>query len=148
MMALVAGAGVMSPSDRGGTTEAVLIAALAKAGYLVLLPIGVARYDLAIDARDGTGIKTVQCKTARVDRGCIIWATASFDHATGMRASYAGEVDYFGVWCPDFDDAYLVPVDLVPPRGGRLRLIPARNNQQSGVRWAEDFKIKGLWRSW
>jgi hypothetical protein len=135
----------MTPSDRGGLTEAVVLSALAKAGYLVLLPFGVARYDLAIDARDGSGIKTVQCKTAKVQGGSITWWAASFNHATGARSSYTGEVDYFdGVWCPGFDDAYLVPVDVVASREGRQRLLPTGNNQKSGVRWAEDFKIKGL----
>lgn len=141
-MAFVAGKGGMSPSDRGGTTEAVVMAALAKAGYLVLLPIGVARYDLAIDRRDGTGIKTVQVKTARVQGGCITWWSASFRKETGQRSSYTGEVDYFGVWCPGLDDAYLVPVDLVASREGRLRLLPTANNQQAGIRWADEFLIK------
>jgi PD-(D/E)XK endonuclease len=99
---------------------------------------------MAIDARDGTGIKTVQCKTARMLDGCITWWSASFSKETGQRSSYTGEVDYFGVWCPGLDAAYLVPVDQVASRQGRLRVLPPGDNQQAGIRWADEFLIKGL----
>lgn len=138
--------GDMTPSARGGLTEAVILSALVKAGYTVLVPFGVARYDLAFDAGDSTGIKTVQCKTARIDPrgGCIVWWTASYNRVTGERSSYTGEADYFGVWCPGTDDAYLVPVKEVASREGRLRFTPTVNNQQAGIRYAEHYKIKGL----
>jgi len=35
----------------------------------------------------------------------------------------------------------LVPVDQAPVRGCCLRLEPARNNQQAGIRWAVDYLI-------
>jgi len=136
----------MRSFERGGLTEAVVLSSLAKAGYTVLVPFGVARYDLAIDARDGRGLKTVQCKTGRIRNGCIIWATCSNHTLTYVRTSYRGQVDYFGVWCPEFgEDAYLVPVDAVGEREGALRITePKIRVRQSGLRWAKDFTINTL----
>jgi len=59
----------VNSSDIGTRTEAVILSALANAGYTVLMPFGPARYDLAIDAHDGNSIKAVQCKTGRLRPG-------------------------------------------------------------------------------
>lgn len=131
--------------ERGGLTEAVILTHLARCGYTVLMPFGVARYDLAIDARDGSGIKTVQCKTGRIRKGAIIFATCSKHTITHVRTDYQGQADYFGVWCPDFEDAvYLVPVDAVGVREGSLRVEEALNGQKSRLRWAKDFQVTPL----
>ena len=135
----------MKPSERGDRTEAVVLAALAKAGYTILIPFGVARYDIAIDARNGSGIKTVQCKTGSLYRGCIIFRAHSIDHATQVRRHYRGQADYFGVWCPDFaDNIYLIPVEDVGPSTVALRVTPVKNGQIKGIRWAEDYEVKNV----
>ena len=56
--------------------------------------------------------------------------------------SYRGEIEYFGVYCPDNDKCYLVPVDDVAKTVGILRVEPTLNNQSKGVRWAKDYEIK------
>jgi PD-(D/E)XK endonuclease len=93
--------------ELGGQTEAVVLSALSKAGYTVLVPFGVARYDLAIDDGSDESIKTVQCKTGRFRNGSVVWNAHSSHTLTHVRTSYRGQVDYFGVWCPDFEDVYL-----------------------------------------
>lgn len=130
-------------TDKIGTrTEAVVLSELAKAGYIVLVPFGVARYDLAFDSPDG--IKTVQCKTGRLRKGIIVFNACSQDRDSNVRAHYRGQADYFGVWCPDIpDEAFLVPVSVVGIDRGWLRVEETRNNQASGVRWAREFKIGG-----
>lgn len=134
----------MNTDDKGNLTEAVVLSELAKAGYTVLVPFGVARYDLAVDDRTGGGLKTVQCKTGRMKFGCINFASCSRSPRS-PRANYRGQVDYFGVWCPDLpENAYLVPVDAVGTTEGILRIEPAKNNQSSRVRWADEFRIKGM----
>jgi hypothetical protein len=122
-----------------------VLSELAKAGYAVLIPFGVARYDMAID--DGSGkIQTVQCKTGRVRRGCIIWAACSMHTLTHTRTSYREQVDFFGVWCPEVPEfAYLVPVAEIGEREGCLRIEAAQRNYAK-LRWAEDYKIKQV--SW
>ena len=131
--------------ERGGLTEAVILTSLAKAGYTVLLPFGVTRYDLAIDDRRGSGIKTVQCKTGRIRKGCITFATCSRHTLTHVRTGYRGQVDYFAVWCPEReDDTYLVPVNDVGQVEAWLRIEPSKNGQSSGVRWAKDYLVAKL----
>lgn len=134
----------MRTFEKGDRTEAVVLAALVKAGYTVLIPFGVARYDLAIDARSGTGIKTVQCKTGRVRKGCVVWAASSVDRGTQVRTDYRGQVDFFGIWAPGVSDVFLVPVQDVGRTEGTLRLEATKNNQASSVRWARDYILKDI----
>src|SRR5262249_59625863 len=88
-----------------------------------------------------------ECKTGRIVRGAIGFPTSSM-HApsrTGLekttRRSYRGQVDLFGVYCPENGKVYLVPVGEVPENWGWLRLVPPRNNQRKLVRWACDYEI-------
>jgi len=39
---------------------------------------------------------------------------------------YRDDVDYFGVYRPDTDDVYLVPITDVPDRGACLRVEPTK----------------------
>jgi hypothetical protein len=122
-----------------------VLSALVRAGYTVLVPFGVARYDLAVDARDGSGIRTVQCKTARLDHGCLVFRTHSLDRRSGTRHGYRGEVDLFGVWSSSLPESvYLVPVNDVPETMGYLRVKPPASKQAKGIRWASEYQIKGL----
>ena len=131
----------VNSSDVGTRTEAVILSALAKAGYTVLMPFGPARYYSAIDSRDGNGIKTAQCKTGRLRAGCIVWMTCSQHQVTHVRTDYRGQVDYFSVWCPDLaEQVYLVPVNDVGIREGIRRLDPAKKLQPT-IRWAKDYQV-------
>ena len=135
--------------DKGTQTEAVVLSVLAKAGYTVLMPFGPTRYDLAIDARDGLGIKTVQCKTGRIVKSCIVWSTCSVHTQTYVKTDYRGQADFFGVWCPAHgEDVYLVPVDEVGLREGSLRIDPVRlhGQQNREYRWADKFKVQPIER--
>jgi hypothetical protein len=112
-------------------------------GFDVLTPFGGGQpYDLVVDV-DGRFLR-IQCKTAwLVGRGCLAFHCRSTDHGRG-RISYAGLADLFAVHLPPRDAIYLVPIDTVPGRIGRLRLEPTKNNQRRGVRFAENYAI-GRW---
>lgn len=134
----------MNTKSIGERTEACVLAALLKAGYAVLLPFGDnQRYDMVID--DSESFKRVQCKTARTckrDSGAFEFHTcSSYAHRGGGRKDYRGEIEFFGVYYPETDSVYLVPVEEVGTRQGTLRLQPARNGQQAGIRLADDYKI-------
>jgi hypothetical protein len=59
-----------------------------------------------------------------------------------VKRGYKGEAEYFGVYSPDTDKVYLIPVDEVPDGIEiRLRLKTARNNQEKLIRWAKDYEI-------
>lgn len=132
----------MNSNQKGARTEGAVLGALLRAGYAVLVPFGTLRYDLAIDGPDG--IKRVQCKTARVapEGGAIIFNTRSNWPDGKHPLHYRGQAEFFGVYCHETGDCYLVPVDEVGTKDARLRLAPAKNNQQQGIRLAADYLIK------
>ena len=55
--------------------------------------------------------------------------------------TYEGEIDLFGVYSPDLDNVFLVPIAEVPSRVCHLRLGPARNGQVKKLMWATDYVI-------
>jgi hypothetical protein len=123
-------------------TEGLVLAALVKTGRTVSLPFGVARYDLVLDTADG--LKRVQCKTGRLDQGAVRFNARSVHRTAPGRYKnhgYQGDADLFGVYCPATDKVYLVPVGACVNEMA-LRIEPARNGQQSGVRLAADYEVK------
>ena len=118
-----------STIDKGTRSEGAVLAALLQLGYNVLLPFGVARYDLVIETT--AGFKRVQCKTAHFFEASITFSTIS----KGKR--YNGDVDYFGVHEPASGHVYMVPIEAV----GRRRSVYLRVNGKPGGRDAKQFQI-------
>jgi PD-(D/E)XK nuclease superfamily protein len=119
-----------------------VLAALIKLGYPVAVPFGVARYDLVVEMDDG--FKRIQCKTGRLRDGAVRFSAASLssDRRPGYikKNPYIGSADFFGVFCPDTDAVYLVPVGDQRTEVS-LRVAPSANSQAKGVRWARDFEL-------
>jgi hypothetical protein len=119
--------------------------ALHDAGYAISVPFGEnTRYDLVID--DGERLFRVQCKTGRLRDGAVVFRpSSSYAHHASPRVTrrrYEGQIDYFGVYCPDNGGAYLVPIDHVPTTWmAMLRVKPTRNSQKKRIRRAEDYEI-------
>jgi hypothetical protein len=133
----------MNSKDTGNITEAMLIAALVAKGERVLVPFGDnLRYDIALD-REGSLIR-VQCKTGRLRKGVITFATTSsgwLKRGT-HRKGYIGEVDFFGIYCIENSTCYLVPVCEVGSLTlASLRVDPTKNKQLVGVRWSKDYVL-------
>lgn len=131
----------MKTATRGNAAEAQILAAFVQRGFDVLTPFGGGQpFDLVVHLGDSRFLR-VQCKTAwLIARGCFSFHCRSTDHGRG-RQPYLGLADLFAVYLPAHNSVYLVPVGLVPGHIGRLRLEPPKNNQQRGVRFAEEFEI-------
>lgn len=130
----------MNSTEIGSRTEGIILAALLRSGRNVLLPFGGGlRYDLVIESEGK--FQRVQCKTAVMRGGCVIFNSCSQGGAKGgtPRKNYLGDADLFGVYCPTNDMTYLIPVEDVATNEGRLRVEPPRNNQR--VRLAESYLI-------
>jgi hypothetical protein len=126
-------------SSIGNKAEAIVLAALVRAGYKPLIPFGSGSpYDIVVD--DGAKFLRVQCKTGRLIRGAVVFPTSTWTRANISR-SYRGYADYIGVFCPDNEQVYFVPVADVPDRTASLRVDPPRNGQSHGLRWAKDYVI-------
>lgn len=127
----------------GDVTEMEVATALVRSGKKLLRPLSAAaRYDLVIDNEDGTFIR-VQCKTGRLREGRVEFRLYSVSGHRTQGVGYRGQVDAYGVYCPQIDAIYLVPVTAISACGAiaTLRVEPARNGQTRGVRHAAEFTI-------
>ena|SRR5688572_29592755 len=130
---------MINSSAIGIRTEGRVLAALLEMGKNILLPFGSgARYDLAFD-ENGILVR-VQCKTGKIVNGRLVYNSRSLGR-DGMPRHYEGEIDFFGVYSPELQQVYLVPVDIVARGKGSLRIEPSLNNQQRGITWADQFKV-------
>jgi hypothetical protein len=102
----------------GAITEAKLLAALQMNGYVVLDPFGDGhRYDLAIEK--GGEFSRIQCKTGHLKNGVIRFPSRSCRSrdskytgvVAGIMTSYFGDADQFGIYCPENDKCYLLPIE-------------------------------------
>jgi hypothetical protein len=135
------------PNRIGAVSQAKVLAALTATGKLVLMPVvNVCPYDLVID--DGGSFSRVQCKTGRMFRGAVYFRPHRLRAArreTGWErrvTDYRGEVDFFGVYCPEIERVYLVPIGAVSSyRICSLRVTPPKNNQMKRIRWADEYLV-------
>ena len=136
------------PKDIGDRTTLAVMLALREAGYAISVPFGEnTRYDLVID--DGKSLLRVQCKTGRLRKGSIVFATCStYGHhqrPAESRRSYAGQIDLFGVYCPETQGVYLMPVSEVSTRSNAaLRVAPSLNNQRKRIRLASEYQVAAV----
>lgn len=129
---------MLTPSQIGETAEAAVLAALVRLGKDVWLPFRASsRIDLLF--LDDKGTHRVQCKAGARYGDIVSFMTCS--NTNNLPKNYAGQIDFFGVYCASVGEVYLVPVDDVPVTRGSLRLAPTRNGQSKGVRWAADYRI-------
>jgi hypothetical protein len=85
-----------------------------------------------------------QCKTGRLRRGVILFATQSTRANTRgvFHVPYdADQIDLFLVYCPDTDRVYAVGVGEVRSGCGFLRVDPTGNAQVKRIRWAADYEL-------
>jgi hypothetical protein len=132
-------------SGDGEVARLQVAAALALQGKKVLLPLGdFQRYDLVID--EGDRFLRVQCKLGRLVKGAVIFHPCSIDSrskkGTCIRKHYRGQVELFGVYCPEEKKCYLIPVEEAPTANCSLRVTPPRNGQKTHIRWAADYEIR------
>jgi PD-(D/E)XK endonuclease len=118
------------PKAIGDRSQLAVMVALRDLGLGVYLPFGEnTRSDLIIE--DGVGLSRVQCKTGRLRRGAIRFAVCScYGHHRNpgeSRRTYAGQVEFFAIYCPETEGVYLVPIDDVPLKSeAALRVEPSR----------------------
>jgi hypothetical protein len=114
--------------------------ALARAGWHVYQPFFVPHSRVDLVANGDGGVHRIQCKTATVRGDALVFRTCS--HTGSVRKDYRGQIDLFGVYSPELDQVYLVPVQDTATRICYLRLAPARNGQTRRVRFAADYLVR------
>lgn len=72
----------------------------------------------------------------------IFNAYSSHAHRGGPSCrTYTGQIDAFGVYCPDNESTYIVPIADLPVFVGMLRIAPPLNNQSRKMRWANRYLL-------
>lgn len=132
---------MLTTDQKGAIAEASIVAAAIEAGIGVAPPFVDERYDLIFDL--GSTLLRIQCKWAsRVGEVIAVRCYSARRSATGLikRVYSAQDVDAFAIYCHEPRGCYLIPFEEVPPGGTiQLRLTPALNNQQQGIRWASSY---------
>lgn len=134
----------LTSTQKGGLAELKIASAAAHLGIGVYRPmIDGSRCDLIFEV--GDLLLRIQCKWAKLkgDLLSISLMTCRLTPAGYVKTRYtAEEVDGFAAYCPDFDACYFLPItDFEGRSTAHLRLAPARNNQQVGVRMACDYPL-------
>ena len=126
----------------GDRSELEVAAALTRSGRTALRPLSAGlRYDLAVDNNDGT-IRRIQCNTGILKSGAVYFRAYNADGRRPNGVPYRGQVEAFGVFCPQTGCVYVVPLAaLASVSTARLRIGAARNGQVKGVLFAQDFVL-------
>ena len=81
----------------------------------------------------------------KLTKGAVHFHPCSIDSRSKnggcVRKGYAGEIDLFGVYCPELRTCYLVPVEKATATECSLRVNPPKNGQKAGIRWAKSYEI-------
>lgn len=131
----------MHPNAKGDISVLCLSAALMSNGYVVLKPVSDHyRFDLIIYKEEI--FNRIQCKTGRIIDNGIVFNTSSVDAKNeNGRRDYRGEIEFFGVYCPELNKSYLIPVGHVGINAAKLRLSKTKNNQKKKILLAENYEL-------
>jgi len=136
-----------APKRKGTISEIYFMAKCLENEWVVADVLGdCERYDCVIDR--GNGLERVQIKTANLIKGVLVFPCCSSTYhvpegssTKHEKQSYRGQIDLFGIYSPDLNKCYIVPVDKVGFKQATLRVEASKNNQAIGVRWAKDYEI-------
>ncbi len=135
---------MLTTNQKGAIAEAKIIAAAIEAHIGVARPVFDERYDLIFDS--GSLLLRIQCKWARRVGDVIVgrlYTSRRGRNGLINRRYEVGDFEAFALYCPDTDACYLLPADeFVARRQVSLRVSRSRNNQWSGVNWAQDFAFE------
>ncbi len=128
----------MKTNDKSQIAELAVAADLAKRGYTVSIPIGVAPYDLIVD-RNGK-LERIQVKYT-AEKGPIVEAQLERS-GNGIRTRYkADEFDWLAVYAPTLNVVYYVPInEVVGMKSFSIRTGPTkRNYPDNRINYAESY---------
>lgn len=135
---------MLTTDQKGAVAELAIAHAAAALGVGVFRPLTDGeRYDLIFDLRPR--LLRVQCKwAARIGDVLVIRCRSCRRTREGLvhRGYTRDEIDVIAAYSAQLDRCYFVPLDQFDGKSAlQLRLVPARNNQQLGINWAEEFSF-------
>jgi hypothetical protein len=140
---------VLTSNDKGNIAEAAIVLEATRLGIPVLKPIAEhGRYDLAFDL--GDRIVRVQCKWGSLDRNlgaiCVRTGGSRLTPRGYIRSTYrAEEVDAIAVYCPDYEEILLAPIDIVAGKKPlHLRVAKPGNSQRACINLASEHHLGAI----
>lgn len=128
----------------GIVSELVAMERFSRAGFFLYLPFGdAAPADLVLIDR-ANHVFRIQVKTGRLRNGAVLFSCVSnHGHRKMPPTPYVGSIDAFGVYCPNNDELYVVPIDAsaVTRAYGTLRITPTSINLTKPIHWAKDYRF-------
>jgi len=128
---------------RGQATEAILKAAFVLRDIPLLIPAyDNEPYDFVVEI--DSKFHKLQAKTAyRHSEGTVRFETVSTRARSDgyKRSGYEGTIDYFAVYNPALEEAYLIPIEDAASGKMEIRFQPPKNNQRVGINWHEDYLL-------
>lgn len=127
----------------GEITEQSVCIEFLKLGYLVSKPlVQSSKYDFIVDINHK--LYKIQVKTGTLKEESYIEFATSTSHTNSQgtkNISYANnDVDFFATIYNN--QCYLIPYILCGKRHQRIRIIPTKNGQTTGILFAKDFLLK------
>lgn len=127
----------MNASDTGEVAEMKCQIAFKRKSWTVLEPFGHEQpYDFVVEK--GGEFKRIQSKNGRLDGGSIDVHVCTYGSSGGVRTYSDEEIEAFGVYCPETDEVYVVPVNEAPNQNMRLRV---EQSDSHNVRMAGEYKL-------
>jgi hypothetical protein len=124
-------------NTKGEIGEAMVLADLQRKGYGVAIPFGHdLPFDLVLIRKPSGALERVQCKYTESD-GRVIDVRCASTSAWVRHTYSAAEVDWIAVYDATTDRCYYVHSSIwTGMTRPSLRLVPAANGQQRGIRLA------------
>ena len=138
---------MLTTDQKGSIAELAIAAAAARLDIGVFKPLTDGeRFDLIFNVTPG--LLRVQCKWASMHGEVLVVRCYSCRRAREglrQRAYTAGEVDLIAAYSSELDRCFVLPPPLFHERRTiHLRLSHSRNNQRTGINWADDFALEAL----
>lgn len=125
---------------KGDIGVAMVLADALRRGYKAAMPVGEDwPYDLIV-LRQGR-LERVQCKYVRSD-GRVISAKCRSTNAWLTRKYTQHDLDWIAVYDQTSGKVCYIPARLLGSGKSelKLRLVPSKNKQVKGIRWASEFE--------
>ena len=135
---------MLTTDQKGAAAELAIAHRAAELGVGVYKPLTDGeRYDLIFEI--GSKLIRVQCKWAPLDRDTVIircYSNRRAREGLRRRTYTARETDAIAAYCSALNRCFFVPAQRFDGHAQLvLRLAPTKNNQQTGINWAEDFDL-------
>lgn len=131
----------MKTSTKGKIAEHIFIIEFLKKGQNVYIPVEEDDpVDLVVDI-EGI-LKKMQIKYVTPRKGVLDIKNQDYSVNKGESRInwYDGKIDYFAVYNPETGFGYLVPIEIVPKTGIKLRIEKPKRKQEK-INYAEDFRL-------